>query len=180
MRTRTANCLPGGLGGIVVLLLLALPAIGSTVVKMDLPDLVKTSDMIVQGRVDHAEAKWENDAIITYTTILVDDHLKGAQRQSMVIRSEGGRIGDLVMSVPGMPQFRQGEGVIVFLKGSSNGAFAVVGLNQGKYEIVGDSVVSNVDGLEILDPQSGRLMALRAASRAPVETFKARIRELMK
>src|SRR5437764_37397 len=112
----------------------------TTVVRMDLPQLVQQSDSIVQGRVDGVAVQWDADRKLafTYITISVDDPLKGERRRTVTIRQVGGKIGALNLSVAGMPQFRSGESVIVFLKAQADNTFQVVGMNQGKYEITAD------------------------------------------
>ena len=77
-----------------------------------------------------------------------------------------------------MPTFKSGDKVIVFLKSQQNGTFDVVGLNQGKYEIVDDYAVANVSGLTLLDPKTGRLTDAGFVEKAPLEAFKAKIRGL--
>jgi ribosomal protein L27 len=151
--------------------------------KMELPDFARASDIIVQGRVERVESRKESDTTHTDTTIVVDDQMKGAQKQSFVIRSEGGRAGDSVRAASDMAQFQVGESVIVFLKESTDGVFELVGGIQGKFEIVGDSVVSNVSDIlipEILDPQSGMRASPPPSAKASLEAFKARIRELVR
>ena len=103
--------------------------------RMELPQLVKQSDSIVQGHVDDVSVQWDSTRNIALTsiTITVDDPMKGERRRSIVIRQIGGKVGALTMGVSGMPQFEKGEQVIVFLKMQSDGTFMVLGLNQGKY-----------------------------------------------
>ena len=89
----------------------------------------------------------------------------------------GGQVGALVMSVPGMPEFNQGQGVIVFLKDAGNGTFHVVGLNQGRYVIEEDFAIANISGVDLLSPKSGRVAGASIARRVGLEDFKAQIRQ---
>src|SRR5438128_1068206 len=59
--------------------------------------------------------------------------------------------------VAGMPQFKIGDQVVVFLRNQQDGTFDVVGLNQGKYEIVNELAVANVSGVTLLDGKTGQL-----------------------
>jgi hypothetical protein len=147
---------------------------------MDLPELVKASETIVHGRIDQIYVRWDaqRKLAFTYISVTVDDPLKGARRRTVLIRQLGGRVGSLNQSVSGAPRFRQGDAVIVFLKAGSDGTFQIVGLNQGKYDIVDDHAVANVSGVSVLDPRTGTLSDGGFVAKAPIEAFKARIREL--
>jgi hypothetical protein len=85
------------------------------------------------------------------------------------------------VAISGMPQFKNGDNVILFLKESSDGVnHTVVGLNQGKYLIVNEVAISNVTGVELVDPKSRQTIPGGHTQSAPVDAFKARIRELVK
>lgn len=176
-RTSIALCLCLGLA----VLLWASPAASSIVVAMDLEDLVAESDSIVQGVVESVTSEWDNDKklIFTYASIRVDDPLKGERFRTLMIRQMGGRIGALMLSVPGIPEFDEGVGVIVFLKNAGNGTFHVVGLNQGRYVIDEDFAVSNVSGVDLVSPKTGLVTGASIVRRVGLEEFKAKIRELV-
>ena len=164
---------------ILIAAIMAAPLFATTVKKMDLPELVTTADSIVQGRVDSVESRWEEKLAYTYVSVTVGDPLKGERRRTVLIRQLGGKIGALNVTVAGMPRFKAGDQVIVFLKAQQNGTFDVVGLNQGKYEIVDDFAVANVSGLTLVDPKTGQLIDAGFVERAPLEAFKAKIRGLV-
>ncbi len=166
--------------GLIFVALVATPLFATTVKKMDLPELVATADSIVQGQVDSVETRWENRTAYTYVSVRVDDPLKGDRRRTILIRQLGGRIGALNVYVAGMPVFSEGDQVIVFLRDRANGTFDVVGLNQGKYAIVNDVAIANVSGLTLVDPKTGHLTDAGFVEKAPLETFKAKIRGLVK
>src|SRR5204862_3265605 len=125
--------------------ILAAPAFATTVVKLDLAQLVQRADMIVEGQVEAVYSQWDERQrlVFTYVSIRVDDPLKGERRQTVLIRQIGGTAGTIQMSVAGVPQFKRGEMAIVFLKRQDDSTFQVVGMNQGLYEIVEDLAVSN-------------------------------------
>ncbi|MBI4475307.1 MAG: hypothetical protein HY646_21770 [Acidobacteria bacterium] len=167
-------------GALLVVMLLTMPASATTIRKMDLPQLVAKADSILQGRVESVETRWENNLAYTYVSLRVDDPLKGERRRTVLIKQLGGRIGGLMFMVSGMPQFETGDQVIVFLKDWQDGTYDVVGLNQGKYEIVNDFAVANVFGLTLLDPKTGQMSDAGFVQKAPLEKFKAKIRELLR
>jgi hypothetical protein len=167
-------------GLIFAVALLATPLLATTVQKMELSQLVAVSDNIVQGHVELVEARYEDRMVYTYVSVTVDDPLKGDRRRTVLVRQIGGRIGARTMWVAGMPQFKTGDQVIVFLKNRQDGTFDVIGLNQGKYDIVNDYAVANVSGVSVLDPKTGLMSDAGFVEKAPLETFKAKIRELVR
>jgi hypothetical protein len=68
----------------------------------------------------------------------------------------------------------------VFLRDRKDGTFDVVGLGQGKYDIVNNFAVTNVAGLTLVDPVSGRLIEGGPVDRKPLDSFKTQIRGLMR
>jgi hypothetical protein len=167
-------------GSLFIIALVTAPLLATTVEKMELPQLVSASDSIVQGRVDSVEARYEANRIYTYVSVTIDDPLKGERRRTVLLRQIGGTIGAKRTWVAGMPQFNIGDQVILFLRDRHDGTFDVTGLNQGKYDIVNDFAVANVTGLAILDSRTGRISEAGFVEKAPLESFKARIRELVR
>jgi len=167
---------------IVVVILLVVPAWATTVIRMDLQTLVQESDSIVQGRVEHVDAQWDDQkkTIFTYVFVRVHDPLKGDFRPTVLIRQLGGKVGDMNLSIIGMPAFRSGEEVIVFLKSNPiEATYHVVGLTQGKYEVADDFAVANASGIELMDRKTGQIEA-GLFTKQPLETFKSRIRSMVK
>lgn len=165
---------------VVAVVALAIPLFATTIQKMALPELVNTSDNILQAHVASVEARYEGGNIYTYVALSVDDPIKGDNRRSIVIRQLGGRIGAKMIWVPGMPQFKTSDQVVVFLRNRTDGTFDVVGLNQGKYDIVDNYAVAHVSGVTVVDPKTGVMSDGGFVEKAPLEAFKARIRELMR
>jgi hypothetical protein len=166
--------------GLILAVAMATPVFATTVVKMELPELVGASDSIVQGRVESVDVRYEDKMVYTYVSVRVDDPLKGERRRSVLVRQLGGRIGAMNMLVAGMPQFKAGDQVIVFLRDRKNGAFDVIGLNQGKYDIVEDFAVAHVSGVSVVDPKTGHVSDSGFVDKAPLEAFKSKIRELVR
>ena len=130
---------------------------------------------------ESVSSEWDYDKklIFTYASIRVDDPLKGERRRALVIRQMGGQVGALTLTVPGMPEFNGGMGIIVFLKDAGNGMFHVVGLNQGRYVVEENFAVANISGVDLLSPKTGLVTGASIVRRVGVEDFKAQIRELV-
>jgi len=155
---------------------LAVPAFASTVKKMDLQELVTVSDSVVQGTVESVETRWEAKSIYTYASIRVDEGIKGGPRRAVLVRQPGGKIGSLNLDAPGTPKFKVGDQVVVFLRDRKDGTFDVVGLSQGKYDVVDNFAVTNVAGMTLVDPKTGALIEGGPVDKKPLEAFKAQIR----
>jgi hypothetical protein len=170
------------LTGLLAILLMTGTTFATTIVRMDLAQLVKQSDAIVQGSVEDVTVQWDaaKHLAFTYVTVSVADPMKGERRRTITIRQLGGKIGALNVNVAGMPKFVKGEEVIVFLKTQADSTFQVVGLNQGKYAISSDFAISNVSGIDVYNPKTGHIDTPAFVDRAPLDTFKAKIRELLK
>jgi hypothetical protein len=181
-RTFTTRSARNLIGMALMAAVLAAPTFATTVEKLDLEQLVKRADLIVQGQVESVYSQWDEQRrlVFTYISIRVDDALKGTNRQSVLIRQIGGTVGTVQMSVAGVPQFKSGEMAVVFLKRKDDSTFQVVGMNQGLYEIVEDFAVSNVFGVDLLDSKTREITKPMVSGRAPLEQLKAKIRELVK
>jgi hypothetical protein len=182
MRRRNTSAFNLALAALFAMLLLTGAVFATTVMRMELPQLVKQSDSIIQGYVDDVTVQWDStrNLAFTYITVSVEDPMKGDHSRTVTIRQLGGKVGALNVSVAGMPKFTKGEEVIVFLKGAQDGTFYVLGLNQGKYQIDHNFAISNVSGIDVYNPKTGRIETPAFVDKAPVDAFKAKIRELLK
>jgi hypothetical protein len=164
----------------LIALFLSAPAFATTVTRLNMEQLVQRADLIVQGHVESVYSQWDEARrlVFTYISIRVDEPLKGEYRQSVLIRQVGGTVGNIQMSIAGVPQFKSGEMAIVFLKHQDDSTFQVVGMNQGLYKIVEDFAVSNVFGVDLLDSKTGEITKPLIGGRAPLEQLKTKIWEL--
>jgi hypothetical protein len=170
------------IGIALMVAILAAPALATTVVRLNLEQLVQRADLIVQGQVQSVYCQWDEERrlVFTYISIRVDEPLKGERRQWVLIRQVGGSMGTIRMSVAGVPQFKSGEMAIIFLKSQDDSTFQVVGMNQGLYEIVEDVAVSNVFGVDLFDSKTGQITKPLVGGRTPLEQLKTQIRELLR
>jgi len=127
-------------GGLV---LSPLPALSTSVVKLDDESLVMLSSTIVEGRVTNVSSAWNGDhtQIITTVTVKVNRSLKGGTPANgvLTLRLLGGRVGDIVMQLVGGPTFETDEDVILFVKGDGSGQMPITGLDQGKFTLTTDA-----------------------------------------
>ncbi len=164
----------------------------TTMLREEVPELTRSSDAVVRGKVVRTESRWSSDRMRIYTEIEleVSESLKGAPAKRITLVQPGGVVGDIGQTVSGLASFSPGEDVVVFLR-KKGPRFAVNGLGQGKYAVRPGkdgktplAVPQDLGDAELLDPNtqqkvsSGRptlaLSELRrqvkAAAQAPAVT----------
>ncbi len=110
-------------------------ASATLVLALDLPTLVARADAIAVVDVAGVRSAWsaERRQILTTVDLVVVESWKGGASPSshLTVVQMGGSVGDLVVTVDGMPRFSPGERALVFLRGQPDRA-GVVGMSQGK------------------------------------------------
>lgn len=113
------------------------PSADATVLRdLRLPDLVTQADLIVTGTVleQRSVRPVAGGHIWTDVRVQVDSVVKGEARGEVVVRQQGGRVGDEARFVPGNARFEKGERVVLFLL-AHEGLYYTVGMELGKYTI---------------------------------------------
>jgi hypothetical protein len=153
-------------------------AFATTVQKLSLQELSKKSESIVMARVDDAFSSWDaaHKEIYTYFTLSVLQPVKGSKGATTItLRQLGGTVDNIASIVPGMPSFRKGEEVVVFLTQKDAAGYPwVMGLQQGKYSIAekdGVKMVRNdLAGTELLSKTGEKVDAVTAPD-MPLNAF---------
>ena len=132
--------------------LVAPPAAASVVLKSNVEEMTRLSALVVHGEV-LSVAPYKRPGsrmqIVTDVTLRVIEVMKGDHEgPNLTFTLPGGRVGDYTMKIPGMPQFRAGEAVVLFLEPTREG-YAISGLQQGRFSIM-------------TEPVTGMKVALRA------------------
>jgi hypothetical protein len=119
-----------------------LPAGATTLVQLGTLDMLNLADLVAVGRVSATECYLHPDGGFPMTRILVQVKLplKGASEASLLIEELGGQVGSLIGEVPGAPEYKPGEEVLVFLQDMGNGTYRTYGMFQGKFTVVTDAV----------------------------------------
>ena len=146
-------------------LVLAQAASATTVQKLTLQELTKKANSIVVGRVQDAVSSWDaaKKEIYTFYTVSVSQPVKGSKAgETITIRQLGGTVGNIASIVPGMPSFRKGEEVVLFLTQKDAAGYPwVLGLQQGKYSVVDQAglkmVRNDLAGTEFLTPNGAHV-----------------------
>jgi hypothetical protein len=119
------------------------PAHASRVRPINLEEMAQRADRIFTGRCIGVRAELDRDLgqVVTYATFMTRRTVKGRAHGTVTIKMLGDQIeeGGPKRGVEGVPRFRQGEEVVLFLYGDSGrGLTSPVGLGQGKFVVFKD------------------------------------------
>jgi hypothetical protein len=155
----------------VALLLAAPDVFADTQPRWSVAELSGFATLVVRGQVRDVSSQWDREvnAIYTYTTVDVSETWKGDPGStSVVIKTLGGRVGDLELRMHGAPTMSVGDDVAAFLEvRPRDGTLYPAGLSQG------------IKRLSTLSPDAIEEMRTAAmASPARAETFVVSPQEL--
>jgi hypothetical protein len=127
--------------GVAAVLLVAAggPSRATTLISMDLPELVSTAHTIAYGRVTDTRATVVSGRTETVVTVNASAYLKGDGGHVLTFRVPGGQIGRYRTVVVGAPVLCDGDEVVVFLNGTGPQLPTVVGFSQGVLHVHRDS-----------------------------------------
>lgn len=163
----------------------------TTLERMSVARISRVAKLIIRARCISNSTRWDAGEIWTFTSFEVGETWKGAPPERITVRLLGGTLGALTSTVSGVPRFRPGEEVILFLQPTSRGDFSVVSWEQGTFRIRSGSagraseetVTQDTAALATFDPQSRRFKAIGLrnvplpAFRAQVESALSRLKE---
>lgn len=123
-------------------LFVAAVASATTLVRLSLDQLTQASTDVLQGHVVSQVSQWNaaHTEILTFTTVSVDQNMKGNTPSTIVVQQLGGAVGNLHVSVPGTVHFFPAAKYELFLQHSSSRTsnYLLVGMMQGAYRIYRD------------------------------------------
>jgi hypothetical protein len=114
-------------------------ATATTVPRLELRELSRAAEVVVHGQVIRHWPAWDpsHRFIWTHYVVQVQDRLKGRAADTTVISEPGGIVNGMGMKVAGVPEYRDGEEVVVFLHRTPIGYWRCYGLMQGKFSVTG-------------------------------------------
>ncbi len=112
-------------------------AFATTLRPVDLRQIIAMSSDVVVGRVEEVHSRWTSDRalIMTEVTVAVIERMKGSGRVRTVVRTIGGEVDGVRMTVDGAPIFHRGDEAVLFLRRNADGSTVVSGLSQGKFDV---------------------------------------------
>lgn len=167
---------------IVLLSVLAFVATAhaTTLRRMTLEEMTASASAVARVRCTGNEVLAERGEIWTLTSFETVEVLKGAPPAQLRVRLIGGRLGSLKSTVDGVPRFREGEEVILFLEPAASGEWTVVSWVQGTFRVRRDAatgregVTQDTSGMAIFDP-STRQFTPGGVRNLPMAEFKQRV-----
>ena len=158
---------------LAALTLLAVVASATTLSRLRFEELAQQATDVARLRCLSAEARWENGEIWTDTRFEV-----------VTIRTVGGTIGGLHSRVEGVPEFRAGEEVYVFLWSREGEPHRILGWSQGTFRIARDvrtgveTVTQDSAAAPVFDPRTHEFRR-NGIRNLPVATFQIKLRKAL-
>ena len=119
----------------------SLSAQAMSVTEMGFSDLVHQAEIIAVGTVSEVREQWDETrkaplTLVTFSTLTV---LKGNPGTNMTLEFLGGRTPKgLILTIPGVPQFKVGEKTVAFSAGNHRDFCPLVGVWQGLLRVTTD------------------------------------------
>ena len=146
---------------------------------------VDNAAAIILGRCIKTESRFDPTGrwIVTYSTFTVEKSIKGAAGSQITLVTPGGSVGSLHQSTIGVPEFRQGDENVVFVKNTRLGP-TVLYFDQGTYEVRGDGhgdkmIAPVPSNLVKVDSQRGLAIAPEDEPRT-LQKFESDVRDSMR
>lgn len=124
---------------LIVILSSTVAASATTVLRVGIPEMTRTSEWILRAHVRDVRSvdlRADGRGLVTDVTLAVADVYKGENvPKTYVLRLMGGLGADgMALTIPGMPTFAPGEEVVLFLEATNLG-HVPCGLGQGVYRV---------------------------------------------
>jgi len=132
-----------------------------------LKEIVELCTDACVGVVDRLEAEQDpaTGMIYTLARVSVEECMLGAVRDAeLTVKTLGGEVGDIGLSVPGMPLFEEGEEVLLFLVDDGEGSYRVISGAMGKYTITEDPLTgekwasNSTEGIHIVGGEGAQVV----------------------
>jgi hypothetical protein len=144
---------------VAALLSLGAASLSATLaVKLELTKLTEKSALIVIGKVDSKQAKWDagKKGIWTHHSVTVSDTLKGKQQKTRDVVTRGGVVGTTGQNVSGSANLEVGAEYVFFLWKDTAGRYRLQGMVQGAFKLETREGVkyakNSLSGLTIIAP----------------------------
>jgi hypothetical protein len=149
-------------------------ALATNVPEVSFPDLVQRAEVIAAGTVSEIKEQWDEARKVPLTLVTFSDLtvLKGNPGARMTLEFLGGHTPKgLVLTIPGVPQFKIGEKTVVFCAGNHRDFCPLVGVWQGLLRVMTDpqrkiETVSDNFRIPIVAIQEGKFVKLSPATAA--------------
>ena len=154
---------------------------------MSVAKMTLAAQLVVRAQCVANSSAWHDGEIWTFTSFTVEDAWKGAPSgaaQRLTVRLLGGSVGNLSSTVSGVPRFRPGEEVILFLQPTARGDYSIVSWVQGTFRIHRDGrsgveiVVQDTAAFDTYDPATQQFDA-EGIRNLPVGALRMRVQSAL-
>ncbi len=165
---------------LLAILLAAAAAPATTLLRMSLGKLSQAAAVIVRAHCLGNFTAWEGGEIWTFTSFDVQEVWSGSAPNKITVRLLGGRVADVTSTVSGVPRFRPGEEVVLFLEPTPRGDFSIVSWQQGAFRIrrashlAEETVTQDTAAFATFDPTTRQFHAAGIRD-LPLATFRAQV-----
>ena len=165
----------------------ATSASATTLERMSVAKMTQAAQLVVRAQCVANSTGWDGGEIWTFTSFAVEDAWKGAPSgaaQQLTVRLLGGSVGNLSSTVSGVPRFRPGEEVILFLQSTARGDYSIVSWVQGTFRIRRDArsgaeiVVQDTAAFDTYDPAT-RQFDVEGIRNLPVGALRMRVQSAL-
>jgi hypothetical protein len=153
---------------------------GTTLARMSLAEMSQAAPVIVRAKCVANTVDWEEGEIWTFTEFKVEETWRGEAHAHIMVRLLGGRLGNITSTVSGVPRFRTGEEVVLFLESAPRGNFSIVSWEQGTFRIRRDLrtsqevITQDTAASPAFDP-AARQFTATGIGKQPVHEFRAQV-----
>lgn len=172
------------LAGLVLLALTAAITKGTTLARLRFEDLAQQSSAVARLRCLGNQFHWDRGELWTETRFEVLERNKGLLSGLVTVRTIGGVSGHLHSRVDGVPIFRTGEEVYLFLWERPGEPYRVFGWAQGTFRIARnadtgtETVTQDSTNAPIFDPRT-RTFRHGGIRNLPVAIFQLKLRRAL-
>jgi hypothetical protein len=152
----------------------------TSIQRQNIAELTTLAELIIVGSVERVTDGLDGNIPYTEVTVTVAEALKGnvsgryTFRQFGLLRPRdmGNGLTNVMVTPPGLPRYREGEQVVLFLyrPASQTGLQTTVGLVQGAFTIIGSLVVNSIDNLGLFQDLQVDRSQLSTAERAMIHS----------
>lgn len=151
----------------LAVMLTVAPASAASDPQVDMDKQAKDAERVVVATVTDVTSSFgENEfgdrLIYSFVTMRVSETMKGSSEETVVVRIEGGTVGELTLTVSDMPRMTRGERALLFLDHTPNGGHQPHGRGAGvlkldrENRVAGRSVSLDTVRATVRAAQSGR------------------------
>lgn len=150
---------------LILLVTSATMARATTFLRMSIEQLAHRAQLIVRAQCTGSMVESRGGEIWTVTFFEVREVWKGEAPSVARVRLIGGRTGQITSHVAGVPQFRAGEDVVLFLEAEPGGEYSILTWQQGTFRIHPHAPANMAKRNETVSQDTGDYRTLQAGAK---------------